>query len=196
MDLTKSMKGAAWKIEPFPPGHYEEYSISENGTAKLLKKVQYHKPGDKPSFVTFVPWESMLNGYSWLLTKSLLLHLYKFSMLQLQMWLKYANILYPELSPTDVYKNIRTLMTGAIKKRLMADRQIGCLLSGGLDSSLVAALLVKLAKETNIPYKIQSFAIGMGESPDIIAARQVTYKNWRHRRWKSNNLSYCTFVHL
>lgn len=55
----------------------------------------------------------------------------------------------------------------------MADRQIGCLLSGGLDSSLVAALLAKHAKEHDLPYKIQSFAIGMGDSPDIIAARQV-----------------------
>lgn len=61
----------------------------------------------------------------------------------------------------------------AVKKRLMADRQIGCLLSGGLDSSLISALLVKLAKSENLPYKIQSFAIGMGDSPDIVAARQV-----------------------
>lgn len=57
----------------------------------------------------------------------------------------------------------------------MSDRRIGCLLSGGLDSSLVAALLMKHAKEHSLPYKIQSFAIGMGDSPDIIAARQVGY---------------------
>lgn len=135
MDLTTSMNDTAWKMEPFPPGNYEEYNILENGTVKLSKTVHYHKPGDKPRFNVFVPWE--------------------------------------RLSPTDVYANIRTLMTGAIEKRLMADRQIGCLLSGGLDSSLVAALLVNLAKEKGIPYKIQSFAIGMGESPDIVAARQV-----------------------
>jgi len=56
----------------------------------------------------------------------------------------------------------------------MADRRIGCLLSGGLDSSLIAALLMKYAKEYNLPYKIQSFAIGMDDSPDIVAARQVS----------------------
>lgn len=55
----------------------------------------------------------------------------------------------------------------------MAERKIGCLLSGGLDSSLVAALLVKYAKKHNLPYKIPSFSIGMEGSPDILAARQV-----------------------
>lgn len=74
---------------------------------------------------------------------------------------------------SDVLQNIRTLLTASVKKRLMSDRRIGCLLSGGLDSSLIAALLVKLSQESGLPYKIQSFAVGMGESPDIIAARQV-----------------------
>nr|XP_003706652.1 PREDICTED: asparagine synthetase [glutamine-hydrolyzing] [Megachile rotundata] len=78
-----------------------------------------------------------------------------------------------ELHSTDIHENIRKLLSAAVKKRLMTDRKIGCLLSGGLDSSLIAALLVKHAKEANLPYKIQSFAIGMGDSPDIIAARQV-----------------------
>jgi len=55
----------------------------------------------------------------------------------------------------------------------MSNRRIGCLLSGGLDSSLISALLVKLSNEQRLPYKVQSFAIGMGNSPDILAARKV-----------------------
>lgn len=55
----------------------------------------------------------------------------------------------------------------------MSERRIGCFLSGGLDSSLIAALLASEAKNINLPYKLQSFAIGMSDSPDIIAARQV-----------------------
>ncbi|XP_038580930.1 asparagine synthetase [glutamine-hydrolyzing] [Micropterus salmoides] len=69
--------------------------------------------------------------------------------------------------------NIRTLFENAVRKRLMAQRRIGCLLSGGLDSSLVAATLVKLAKEEKLKYPIQTFAIGSEDSPDIIAARKV-----------------------
>lgn len=55
----------------------------------------------------------------------------------------------------DVHHNIRTLMTESCRKRLMAERRIGCLLSGGLDSSLIAAITLRLAKENNLPYKIQ-----------------------------------------
>ncbi|KAM7383762.1 hypothetical protein PAMA_011221 [Pampus argenteus] len=72
-----------------------------------------------------------------------------------------------------VKSNIRTLFENAVRKRLMAHRRIGCLLSGGLDSSLVAATLVKLAKEEKLPYRIQTFSIGSEDSPDIIAARKV-----------------------
>lgn len=132
--LIDQMKGE-WSLEPFPPGHFEEYRLLADGNVKLLKSVCYHKPGDKPSFNVFVPWN--------------------------------------ELSPSDNLENIRKLFSASIEKRLMADRRIGCLLSGGLDSSLVAAVLVKLARQYNLPYKIQSFAIGMNDSPDIQAARQV-----------------------
>lgn len=82
-------------------------------------------------------------------------------------------LFFIELSPSNTLENIRKLFSSSIEKRLMADRKIGCLLSGGLDSSLVAAVLVKFSKEYNLPYKIQSFAIGMEDSPDVQAARQV-----------------------
>ncbi|XP_039676326.1 asparagine synthetase [glutamine-hydrolyzing] [Perca fluviatilis] len=72
-----------------------------------------------------------------------------------------------------VKSNIRALFENAVRKRLMASRRIGCLLSGGLDSSLVAATLVKLAKEEKLQYPIQTFSIGSEDSPDIIAARKV-----------------------
>ncbi|XP_041979782.1 asparagine synthetase [glutamine-hydrolyzing] [Aricia agestis] len=78
-----------------------------------------------------------------------------------------------ELKDLDVYQKTAYLLEAACKKRLMSDRRIGCLLSGGLDSSLVTALVVKLAKQQQISYKIQTFAIGMGDSPDLAAARIV-----------------------
>lgn len=64
-------------------------------------------------------------------------------------------LLYFSELKTDVHANIRTLLSSAVRKRLMADRRVGCLLSGGLDSSLVAALLVKEAKAANLSYPVQ-----------------------------------------
>ncbi|XP_038624642.1 asparagine synthetase [glutamine-hydrolyzing] [Tachyglossus aculeatus] len=72
-----------------------------------------------------------------------------------------------------VKSNIRLLFEDAVRKRLMTERRIGCLLSGGLDSSLVAATLLKQIKERKLPYPLQTFAIGMEDSPDLLAARKV-----------------------
>lgn len=77
------------------------------------------------------------------------------------------------LAKENVHANIRNLLTQAVEKRMMSNRRIGCLLSGGLDSSLIAAILVKLSKEKGLPYPIQTFSVGMADSPDILAARQV-----------------------
>jgi len=77
------------------------------------------------------------------------------------------------LSEQSIHANIRNLLIQAVEKRMMSNRRIGCLLSGGLDSSLIAAILVKLSKEKGITYPIQTFSVGMADSPDILAARRV-----------------------
>ena len=71
----------------------------------------------------------------------------------------------------DVHSNIRLLLKEAVKKRLMSDRRIGCLLSGGLDSSIICALLAECMREQGIQYPLQTFSIGMEDSTDIAAAR-------------------------
>ena len=48
------------------------------------------------------------------------------------------------------------------------DREVGFLLSGGLDSSLVAAVAKKLGVKN-----MKTFSIGQSDSPDILAARKV-----------------------
>jgi len=87
----------------------------------------------------------------------------------------YDNVekLFPGFEIETVKNNLRILFDNAIKKRLMTDRRIGCLLSGGLDSSLVAATLLKQLKEAHVQYPLQTFAIGMEDSTDLLAARKV-----------------------
>ena len=62
---------------------------------------------------------------------------------------------------------IRELLEYSVVKRLMGDVEIGLLLSGGLDSAIVAALQCKHQKH------VKSFTVGMANSPDVLAARAV-----------------------
>ena len=66
---------------------------------------------------------------------------------------------------------LRIALESAVKKRLLSDRPIGSLLSGGLDSSLIAALAAKeLAAQGK---KLNTFSIGMPGSTDLYYARKV-----------------------
>uniref|UniRef100_H2Y466 Asparagine synthetase [glutamine-hydrolyzing] n=1 Tax=Ciona savignyi TaxID=51511 RepID=H2Y466_CIOSA len=78
------------------------------------------------------------------------------------------------LEEETVKRNIRYLFSRAVDKRLMGSRRVGSLLSGGLDSSVVAALTAQKLKEHGVAEPLQTFTIGMNsDSTDVIAARKV-----------------------
>lgn len=62
---------------------------------------------------------------------------------------------------------VRHLLDHAVKKRLMADVEVGTFLSGGLDSSIVTALAKRYKSD------VRAFTVGMEGSPDVEAAREV-----------------------
>jgi asparagine synthase (glutamine-hydrolysing) len=71
----------------------------------------------------------------------------------------------------SLYKLIVSVLTESIVLRLESDRPIGCLLSGGLDSSLVAAIAAKELKKRG--QKLRTFSIGMEDGTDLAYARMV-----------------------
>lgn len=75
------------------------------------------------------------------------------------------------LKDSDIYKTIEKVFTQAVHKRLLSDRPIGSLLSGGLDSSLVAAIVQKEMNKQG--KKLNTYSIGFKDSPDLKAARLV-----------------------
>lgn len=83
-------------------------------------------------------------------------------------WLK--NPLYRE--PLDAMKAVRVALEAAVKKRMMMERPVAALLSGGLDSSLIAALVAKELREAGAS-PLRTFSIGMKGSSDLHHARLV-----------------------
>ncbi len=65
---------------------------------------------------------------------------------------------------------IKYLLSESVKKRMMSERPVGCLLSGGLDSSLIAALAAKFHDK---PWPLETFSVGMKGSPDLFYAELV-----------------------
>jgi asparagine synthase (glutamine-hydrolysing) len=65
---------------------------------------------------------------------------------------------------------LREALENAVRKRVeVTDRPIACLLSGGLDSSLITALVCKYTD----PTKLKTFSIGLPGSEDMIYAEKV-----------------------
>src|SRR5207244_4371734 len=55
---------------------------------------------------------------------------------------------------------VRETVRAAVRRRLMADVPLGALLSGGLDSSVVVALMAQAANEP-----VRTFTVGFGDEP-------------------------------
>lgn len=92
-------------------------------------------------------------------------------------WLDEA---YLPQEPVD-YDLLRSKLEDSVVKRMMADVPFGVLLSGGLDSSLIAAVAARYrlkAQQTETDYgyaslNLLTFSIGLEGSPDLIWAKKV-----------------------
>lgn len=70
--------------------------------------------------------------------------------------------------PEQIAREIADALRSSIRRVLPANQPVGVLLSGGLDSSLVAALAAESA-----PTPLHSFAVGLAGSADLQQAEQV-----------------------
>ena len=148
MEIASELKAInpQFKIEQFPPGHFIDSNIE------------------------FTPINYYQNSISGFWTNN-----FNYDINQT----KYKSFHNGPLDFTNqdhVEKEIRTLMINAVKKRLMADVPFGMLLSGGLDSSLVCSIAVRLLKDGmhhDWGNKIHTFSIGLPGAPDLEKAQVV-----------------------
>lgn len=95
--------------------------------------------------------------------------------------MNYKRYHYPQLimiSPITKKYNICERLINAVRKRLLTERPFGALLSGGLDSSLIVGILVKILNVKSL----KTFSIGLhANSTDLINSRKVAeYLNTDH----------------
>lgn len=81
-------------------------------------------------------------------------------------WLK-----SPHFASADPGPALRSAFEEAVAKRMATVREVGACLSGGLDSSLVAALAAKILASKG--QRLHTYSIGMEGSPDLENARLV-----------------------
>ena len=71
---------------------------------------------------------------------------------------------------TNMYDLLYRKPRNAVEKRIDSERPIGCFLSGGIDSSIIAYLV----KDIIHPRKLETFSIGFEGSKDLEYAKLVS----------------------
>jgi len=94
------------------------------------------------------------------------------ALLETQRYHTVPHVKLAALADRDMAKEaLRASLVSAVQKRLLSDRPIGALLSGGVDSSLIAAIAAReLAK---VGKRLHTFTIGMPGSTDRVYAEAV-----------------------
>jgi asparagine synthase (glutamine-hydrolysing) len=74
----------------------------------------------------------------------------------------------PDDEVQDIARGLRLVLEDAVRKWMTSDVEVGAFLSGGLDSSIIAALAARFS-----PDRLRTFSVGVAGSPDLLAARKA-----------------------
>ena len=108
----------------------------------------------------------------------------------------FHSIMYTDYVNTNtIFSNIRKYLTNAVHKRCSAtERPIACLLSGGLDSSLITALVNNYHIQNNLP-TLETYSIGIEGSDDLKHAKIVAdYMGTKHTEVTLSELDFINAI--
>jgi len=93
----------------------------------------------------------------------------------------HSNMYTDYVNTNTIFSNIRKHLINAVHKRCSTtDRPIACLLSGGLDSSLITAIVNDYHKKNNLP-TLETYSIGIEGADDLNHAKTVAnYLGTKH----------------
>lgn len=136
-----------------------EGPVNYTFASEMKQLIDFHKPGYTIQHV----YPGTFSCYSLFTTEYNSSEFWKY-----KYQTKYHENLFSFSYQEDIFTNIRNKLELAVEKRCKcSERPIACLLSGGLDSSLITALVKK-----HIP-DLETFSIGFENSEDLKNARLV-----------------------
>lgn len=75
--------------------------------------------------------------------------------------------------PKEMLDLVRSKLVQTVEGQMMGDVPVGVFLSGGLDSTLVAAIAQEWYRKARPGERLKTFAVGLEGSPDLEAAREA-----------------------
>ena len=138
-----------YKIEPFTPGTYSEFVLSNKVLCQWKpnkQNISYHIP-----CFSFQQYTNKSKSF-----------------------LDENSESYSIINQMSYCMDIQKKLVEAVNKRcITTERPVACLLSGGLDSSLITALVNEFQKKHTPDKPLETYSIGLEGSVDLFYARKV-----------------------
>lgn len=100
---------------------------------------------------------------------------------------QYYQPLWKHIAPSSCsvdYPALEKYLVNAVRTHLQCDDSVsfGSLLSGGIDSSLIASIATKILREKTPDFRLKTYSVGLENAPDLAYSRMVAeYLNSDHK---------------